>query len=136
MHQRIQPAGVFEPVTGLYAQVVACDDGPRFEIAGTLPYRPTDDTSRERLPSGLREQCEVMMDNIQRSLDSVDLLRSDVVRIRVFTTRMDEFLRDGLQTVFGFFGDHRPTSTLVEVSRLANPAVLVEMDATAVRAPR
>lgn len=132
MHRRIQPTGVFEPVAGLYSQVIAVSDGPRFEIAGTLPYG-----SNGELDPGLLEQSAVMMQNLTRSLESAGLERSDVVRIRVFTTQMDEFLRGGsMETVFGYFGTERPTSTLVEVSRLANPAILIEMDASAVKAER
>ena len=44
---------------------------------------------------------------------------------------MDAFLREGLSIVFGHFGKTRPTSTLVQVVRLANPKMLVEIDATA-----
>ena len=131
MHVRIQPKDVYEPVKGLYTQVIACVEGPRFEIAGTLPYLPDGSLEPE-----LVQQCIVMMENLRASLESVDLVPSDVVRIQVYTTRMDEFLKKAIGIVFGFFGDERPTSTLVEISRLANPAVLIEMDASAVRAPR
>lgn len=131
MHQRIQPGDVFEPVAGLYAQVIAVAEGQRFEIAGTLPYH-----ADGGLDEDLATQAEVVMLNLGRSLAAAGLERSDVVRIQVYTTRMDEFLRTALDTVFGWFGDARPTSTLVEVGRLANPKVLVEIDASAVRAAR
>lgn len=127
MHQRIQPPGVFEPVAGLYSQVIAVADGPRYEVAGTLPYHPDGG-----LDADLATQAGVMMANLGRSLSAVGLAAEHVVRIRVYTTRMDEFLRTALDVVFGWFGDTRPTSTLVEVGRLANPNILVEMDASAV----
>ncbi|MFC0105490.1 RidA family protein [Kibdelosporangium aridum] len=57
---------------------------------------------------------------------------SHVVRINIFTTDMDGFLRDALDVCFGWFGNTRPASTLVEVSRLANPKVLVEIEAVAI----
>lgn len=128
-HERIQPPDVFEPVAGLYSQVIAVADGPRYEIAGTLPYH-----SDGGLDEDLATQASVVMDNLGRSLAAAGLQRSDVVRIQVYTTRMDEFLQTALTTVFGWFGETRPTSTLVEVGRLANPKVLVEIDASAVRA--
>lgn len=131
MHDRIQPEDAFEPVSGLYSQVIAVAEGPRYEIAGTLPYHPDG-----ALDQDLAAQCEVMMANLGRSLESAGLERTDVVRIRIFTTRMDALLRDALELVFGWFGPLRPTSTLVEVTRLANPHVQVEIDAEAVRAPR
>lgn len=129
MHRRIQPPDVFEPVAGLYSQVVEVAQGRRFEIAGTLPYH-----FDGSLDESLADQAQVVMDNLGRSLAAVGLERSDVVRIQVYTTRMDEFLKTALETVFGWFGETRPTSTLVEVSRLANPKVLVEIDASAVGA--
>lgn len=131
MHQRVQPDDVFEPVKGLYSQVIACADGPRYEIAGTLPYYL--DGS---LDEGLAEQSAVVMENLGRSLAAVGLERSDVVRINIFTTDMDGFLKTSLDVVFGWFGDHRPTSTLVEITRLANPKILVEIEAVAIKAPR
>lgn len=127
MHERVQPHDVFEPVPGLYSQVIACAPGARFEIAGTLPYY-LDGT----LDNGLAEQSAVVMDNLGRSLASVGLERSDIVRINIFTTSMDHFLKTSLTVVFGWFGDYRPVSTLVEVSRLANPRVLVEIEAVAI----
>lgn len=127
MHKRVQPPDVFEPVPGLYSQVIACAPGERFEIAGTLPYY-LDGTFDE----GLAEQSVVVMDNLGRSLASVGLERSDIVRINIFTTSMDDFLKTSLDVVFGWFGDHRPTSTLVEVGRLANPKILVEIEAVAI----
>ena len=129
MHKRVQPEDVFEPVPGLYSQVIHCEPGERYEIAGTLPYY-LDGTFDE----GLGEQSAVVMDNLGRSLASVGLKRSDVVRINIFTTDMDGFLASSLGIVFGWFGDHRPTSTLVEVGRLANPKILVEIEAVAIAA--
>lgn len=129
-HERIQPDGVFEPVKGLYTQVVAVADGPRYEVAGTLPYH-----ADGGLDPDLATQAKVVMENLGRSLATVGLGPEHVVRIQVYTTRMDEFLATALETVFGWFGATRPASTLVEVSRLANPAILVEIDASAVGDP-
>lgn len=131
MHDRIQPADVFEPVPGLYTQLIACAEGDRYEIAGTLPYHL--DGS---LDEDLATQSAVVMDNIGRTLATAGLERSDIVRINIFTTDMDGFLKTSLDVVFGWFGEHRPTSTLVEIARLANPRIHVEIEAVAIRAGR
>lgn len=128
MHERIMPADVFEPVSGLYTQLIACRTGQQFEIAGTLPYHP--DGS---LDEALDVQSTVVMENIGRTLAAAGLERSDVVRINIFTTDMDGFLKTCLDVVFGWFGEHRPTSTLVEIRRLANPNIHVEIEAVAVK---
>ena len=56
---------------------------------------------------------------------------SDVVRTRMFVTdieRWEEYGRAHQQT----FGAHPPTTTMVEVSRLIDPAMLIEIEADAV----
>lgn len=127
-HERVKPEGVYEPVPDLYSQIVVAREATRYEIAGTLPYH-----SDGGLDESLADQSREVMRNIGRSLDAVGLAREHVIRINVYTTRMDEFLREALDIVFGWFGDTRPASTLVEVSRLANPNVLVEIEAVAQR---
>jgi 2-iminobutanoate/2-iminopropanoate deaminase len=127
MHQTTAPADVFEPVTGLYHQVLRVTPGTTYEIAGTLPYSPDG-----VMDDALTDQCHVVMANMGRSLASVGLGPEHVTRIRVYTTRMDEFLQTSLDIVFKWFGPTSPPSTLVEVARLANPRCLVEIDATAV----
>jgi len=54
------------------------------------------------------------------------------VRINIFSTDIDSYLMEGHQEVVGFFGDALPASTLVGVTRLADPRYLVEIQATAV----
>ncbi len=56
---------------------------------------------------------------------------SDVVRTRMFVTdieRWEEYGRAHQET----FGAHPPTTTMVEVSRLIDPAMLIEIEADAV----
>ena len=55
----------------------------------------------------------------------------DVVRTRVFVTDIDRWEEVG--RVHGeVFGDVRPATTMVEVSRLIDPALLVEIEADAI----
>ena len=70
--------------------------------------------------------------NIQISLDEFGAKPSDIVRINQFTTDMDDYLENGIDQVEKFFGDHKPTSTLVEVSRLVFPGWKIEIEATAI----
>lgn len=128
-HERLLPEGIHEPVAGLYAQMIKVRQGDHYEIAGTLPYHP-DGT----LDAAMADQARTIMQNIDRCLRSADLIPSDVTRIRIYTLGMDEFLRNGsMDIVFSYFGDERPTSTLVQVDRLANPFILLEIDLTAIR---
>lgn len=120
------PEGVYEPVKGLYSQVVTTKSSTRHEIAGSLAY-----DAEGRLPEALADQCREVMRNIGLSLKSVGMHPANVIRMRIYTLDMDAFLKECLPIVFGYFGDTRPASTLVQVTRLANPKMLVEIDATA-----
>ena len=59
---------------------------------------------------------------------------ADVVRTRVFVTdlgRFPEVARAHLEA----FGDNPPASTIVEIRRLVNPDMMIEIEADAFRAP-
>lgn len=57
---------------------------------------------------------------------------SDVERVNQFTTDIDAYLKDGIGEMEKLFGEHKPTSTLVEVKRLVFPEWKIEIEATAV----
>ncbi|MEC7489815.1 MAG: Rid family hydrolase, partial [Pseudomonadota bacterium] len=65
-------------------------------------------------------------------LDEFGAKPSDVVRINQFTTNMDEYLSNAIDEMENFFGIHKPTSTLVEVTRLVHPDWKIEIEAKAV----
>ncbi len=126
VHKIVMPEGVFEPVKGLYSQVIETRSPVRYEIAGSLAY-----DADGQLPEGMAAQCQAVMRNIDLSLQAVGMTPANVVRMRIYTLDMDLFLKEGIGAVFGHFGETRPTSTLVQIVRLANPKMLVEIDATA-----
>ena len=78
-------------------------------------------------------QVGASLDNIEAVLGKAGMTLANVVRLNVFTTDVD-----------AFFGAHpslvarleaagcKPASTLLGVSRLAFPEMLVELEATAV----
>lgn len=74
------------------------------------------------------------MDNIERVLREAGLSLSHVTRLNYYTTDVDAFLavlRDHLAERLREAGC-RPSSTLLGVTRLAFPEMLVEIEATAV----
>ncbi len=69
--------------------------------------------------------------NIQRALDALGASLGGVVRTRMFVTdisRWEEYGRGHGE----FFNEIRPCTTMVEVSRLIDPAMLIEIEADAV----
>ena len=81
----------------------------------------------------MRAQLSQALDNLETVLRESDCELSDVVRLNYYTTDVDGFFaaQDVLLTRLNEAGC-RPASTLLEVSRLALPPLLVELEATAV----
>jgi enamine deaminase RidA (YjgF/YER057c/UK114 family) len=69
---------------------------------------------------------------IEGALSDAGFTLADVVRTRMFVTDMSR--SDELGTVHGeLFGGIRPAATMVEVSRLIDPTLLVEIEVDAIR---
>jgi enamine deaminase RidA (YjgF/YER057c/UK114 family) len=76
-------------------------------------------------------QAREALRRIGHALNEVGAELGDVVRTRIFVTDIDRWQEVG--RVHGeVFGQIRPASTMVEVSRLIEPALLVEIEADAV----
>jgi enamine deaminase RidA (YjgF/YER057c/UK114 family) len=72
------------------------------------------------------------LDNLETVLGEADFSLADVVRMNYYVTDVDAFFQAG--EVYGArlaHADCRPTATLLGVSRLALPPLLVEIEATA-----
>ena len=75
-------------------------------------------------------QAEQVFRNIGEVLAAAGASPGEVVKVTVFLTHIDE--RAEINPVRQrFFGDARPASTLVEVSRLAVPGARIEVEAVA-----
>src|SRR5262249_44187256 len=77
------------------------------------------------------EQARQCLRNIDALLRSAGATRDDVVRVGVFLTDIADRAAVARARV-DYFGDHKPASTLFEVSRLVAPELKVEIEATAI----
>ena len=93
----------------------------------------TDDEGKSVHLNDMRGQINQAMDNLEIVLREAGAGLSDVVRLNYYTTDVD-LLLEAYDAVVGRLAeaDCQPTSTLVGVTRMAFPELLVEIEATAV----
>lgn len=74
------------------------------------------------------EQTRQIFRNLRKVLDAAGATPADVAKLTIFMRNVDD--RPLINPVRQeFFGDHRPASTLVEVSRLVRDELLLEIEA-------
>ena len=79
----------------------------------------------------MRGQFRQVCENIKEALAAAGAGLEDIVKTNTYVTNMDEFFKC-VDIRHEYFGPGWPTSTTVEVSRLAHPDMLVEIEAIAV----
>lgn len=121
--ERKMIAGQHTPVSH-YCHVVRA--GNLIWVSGTVGIA-TDGS----IPDGVVEQFDVALKNLDACLKSVGAGPENVVKVTVFLTDIDDrpLINPARQR---YFGTHRPASTLVEVSALVLPKLMVEIEAQAV----
>ena len=79
----------------------------------------------------MRAQMEQTFQNLDRCLKAAGATWADVVKTNTYVTDFDEFQKHG-DVRMRYFGVATPTSTTVQISRLAGPDFMIEIEATAV----
>jgi reactive intermediate/imine deaminase len=110
-----------------YAHAVRAD-GPLLFVSGVVPV---DEQGRLVGGDDVVEQARAVFRNLGAVLAAGGASFADVVKVSVFLTDVDDrpLINPVRQEVFG---EARPASTLVEVSRLAIPGAKIEVEAVAV----
>ncbi len=93
-----------------------------------------DDDGQPLNEGDMRAQAMRALDNLDTILRSAGCELADVVRLTIYTTDMDAYLvaAPDIRARLAAAGC-RPASTLLGVTRLAIPQLLIELEATAVK---
>ena len=76
-------------------------------------------------------QTKQIIQTIEKSLRIINANLTDIVRTRIFVTNIDDWKIIG-KAYAEFFKDIQPAATMVEVKRLIQPDLLVEIEADAI----
>jgi 2-iminobutanoate/2-iminopropanoate deaminase len=75
-------------------------------------------------------QAERVFARLERVLAAANATYGDILKVTLFLTHIDDRARVNVVRK-RYFGQHRPASTLVEVTRLAVPGARLEVEAIA-----
>lgn len=127
IRRRISSGGPWEAVAG-YSRAIVVGDG--CWVSGTTDAGPD---GRSRHPGDVAAQARASLAIIEAALVEAGFSLNDVVRTRMFVTDIGH--SSEVTAVHGeVFGAIRPAATLVEVSALIEPTLLIEIEAEARRA--
>ncbi len=99
-------------------------------VAGTTDAGPD---GRSQHPGDVGAQARACFAIIERALAQAGFGRADVVRTRMFVTDIAA-AGPAVMAVHGeLYRDIRPAATMVEVARLVEPSLLIEVEAEARR---
>ena len=101
--------------------------GSHVYVSGTTAAGPDGEIIGLGDPASQMQQC---LANIEHALAEMGANLADVVRTRMYVVDIDAWANIG-RVHREVFGEIRPATSIVEVSRLISPEILVEVEADA-----
>lgn len=124
MRQQVGSGSPWENMVG-YSRAVRV--GNIIEVAGTTAM----DGDLLVGKGDVYMQTKFIFTKIEKALNQLGASISDVVRTRMFVTNIAEWEKAG-KAHGEFFASIKPVATMVEVARLINDDLLVEIEVTAI----
>ena len=119
------PEGVHPPVAAYVHQTEIAPGGRWLVLSGQIGM-----TADGAVPADPVEQVALALENLRRNLAAAGMDPSHLVKLTTYLVgEIDPTARRAVEAAF--LGGHRPCTTLLYVSALANPALRVEIDAWA-----
>ena len=129
--KKIHPPTLHKRTVGghlLYTPVVTVKGGTMVFVSGLLAR----DVDGNVIGKGdMGAQIRQVGENLRLALESAGATREDLVRTTTYVTDIEEFFRH-VEVRQKYLGPALPTSTTIEVRKLAHPDLLVEIEAFAV----
>jgi 2-iminobutanoate/2-iminopropanoate deaminase len=129
--QNIQPDALAKRVVGghvLYSHVVVIEARKTIFVSGQLAR----DAAGNVVGKGdMRAQIRQTGENIKAALAAAGATLADIVKTNTYVTNIEEFFKH-TDVRMEYFGG-LPTSTTIEVSKLAHPDLMVEIEVVAVK---
>jgi len=128
--RNIQPATLYQRRVDnrvLYSHVVSVEPHRLIFVSGQLAR---DEAGRIVGIGNMRAQLRQTLENLKAALEAAGATLNDLVRTNTYVTDIDEYFKH-TDVRMEYYRHAMPTSTTVEVRRLSQPELMVEVEAIA-----